>query len=435
MTAPEKPRLQLTLAQVAIGLGIAIATATVATLVLWPRDQLPPVVPVEQYTYFGPGFIARAEEFRSLQSRIGLVTLLVMVAVPLLVALLWPRRSGGGDSRWWDRRSGVLMGRGGVLRTVLVAVAVAALTLICTLPLEFWAFTRSRDFGLSVESTGGWLWRWLGGTLLLLGAIALLAMFFRVFVSWLGRWWWTAFGGVLVALAFAFQLLSPVLVAPLFADFERMPAGQARGDIRQLSERAGVDPGDLYVVDAGQRTTGVNAYVTGIGPTKRVVLYDTLIEQTDAGERRQVIAHELAHAHYDDLLVGLVWFAFVSFGALLGADFVARAFATRRGVEFDSPVAAAMFLAAVMLAIAVTQPIADTMSRRVEARADAFALETTQDPDGSIALTRELTEQNLSRPDPPALLHALLGTHPKPVDRIGMAEGFRRELDLAGRAD
>lgn len=417
--------------RVALGLGAALLAALIATLVLWPRDQLPPVIPVNQETYFGLEFIARAEDFRSLQSRIGLAALCVMVLVPLLVAIFWPRRGVGGDSPWWDRRNGVFLGRGGVLRTVLVAVAVAALTLVCTFPFDFWAFLRARDFGISVESTGGWLWRWAGGGLLLLGAVALLALVFAALIRWLGRWWWPAFGAVLVAIAFLFQLLAPVLVAPLFADFQRMPAGQARGDIRELAERAGVEPGDLYVVDAGRRTTGVNAYVAGIGPTKRVVLYDTLLKKTDAAERRQVIAHELAHAHYDDLLTGLIWFAFVSFGALFGADMIARALALRRGTELASPAGVAMLLAAVMLAIAVTQPVADTMSRRVEARADAFALEITQDADGSIALIRELTEQNLSRPDPPSLLHALLGTHPKPVDRIGMAEGFRGELQLA----
>jgi STE24 endopeptidase len=414
-----------------MGLAAAFVTAVIATLVLLPRDQLPPVVPVNQYTYFGTEFIARADDFRSLQSRIGLLALAVMVLVPLAFAIFWPRRRASTDSRWWDRRSGVLLGVGGVLRTVLVAAGVTAITLLCTLPLDYWAFTRAGDFGVSVESTGGWLWRWTGGSLLVIGAIALLALLFRLLVNWLGRWWWPAFGAVLVALAFTFQLLAPVAISPLFADFQRMPAGQARGDIRELSERAGVDPGDLYVVDAGQRTTGVNAYVTGIGPTKRVVLYDTLLKKTDAAERRQVIAHELAHAYYDDLLTGLVWFAFVAFGALFGVDLIARALAARRDVEFESPAAAAMVLAAVMLAIAITQPVADSMSREVEARADAFALETTQDPDGSVALTRRLTQQNLSRPDPPTLLHTLFGTHPKPVDRIGMAEGFRRELDLA----
>lgn len=436
MTAPDKPNFQLTPARVALslaaGMAAAFASAVVATVVLWPRDQLPPVIGVDQFDYFSADFIARAQDFRSLQSLIGLASLLVLVAVPLLAALFWPRRAATKtDSNLWDRRSGVLLGVGGVPRTVLVAVLVTALALLASLPLDLWAFARAGDFGVSVESTGGWLWRWLGGSLLVIGAVALLAALFRLFVNLFGRWWWPPFGVVLVALAFLFQLVAPVLISPLFADFDRMSAGYARGDVRELSERAGVDPGDLYVVDAGRRTTGVNAYVAGFGPTKRVVLYDTLLEQTGTSERRQVIAHELAHAHYDDLLTGLVWFAFVAFGALFGADLIARALAARREVDFESPAAAAMVLAAVMLAICVTQPVADSMSRRVEARADAFALETTQDPDGSISLTRRLTEQNVSRPDPPALLHKLVGTHPAPVERIGMAEGFRRELELA----
>ena len=102
---------------------------------------------------------------------------------------------------------------------------------------------------------------------------------------------------------------SPLVIEPLFNDFDELPDGELRSEVLELAERAGVDVGEVYRVDASRRTTGANAYVAGLGHTKRVVLYDNLIEDFPPAEVRSVVAHELAHVQHDDVPRGLLFLA------------------------------------------------------------------------------------------------------------------------------
>jgi STE24 endopeptidase len=423
-----------------VALGIVLAAGLIADLVLWPRDQLPPVAAVDQLDYFTQAFIDRAQSYRAVQSWLGIAASLALVLVPLGIALWWPHsgrsraEDGGRFARWTDRRSGVLFGRGGVVTDAVVGAGVALLALLVALPFQFVGFLRARDYGLSVESIPGWLWSWLLGVLLTMLAVAILAMIAGALIRKLKRVWWLAFGVILIGLAIVFQALAPVVIEPLFADFTKAPAGDLRSDVEALAKKSGVKAGEVYTVDAANRTTGANAYVTGLGSTKRVVIYDTLVNDFSPGERRQVIAHEFGHAHYRDLLVGLMWFAFVALVSMFAVDLLARTLAERRGVDFASPAGIAMVFAAAMIAIAVSQPAANAWSRAIEARSDAFALRVTQQPAESISLTQQLTIQNISRPQPAAVRQFLFGTHPSPVDRIGMAETVLRN-QKAGRIE
>lgn len=443
MTRAEQDRPEVSgpsvLQNTAAALATVLAAGLIADLVLWPRDQLPPITAVDQHAYFTQAFIDRAQSFRGLQSWLGLAASLALVLVPLAIALLWPHSGralaeGGRLARWTDRRSGVLFGRGGALGDAVVGAGIAGLALLVALPFQFAGFLRARDFGLSVQSVPGWLWDWLLSTLLTLLAIALLAMLAGVLIRRLARIWWLAFGVCLIALAIVFQALAPVVIEPLFADFTKAPQGALRSDVQAIAKKSGVHAGEIYTVDAANRTTGANAYVTGLGSTKRVVIYDTLVSDFTPIERRQVVAHEFGHAHHHDLIVGLMWFAFVALASLFAIDLLARTLAERRGVDFASPAGLAMVLAAAMLAIAISQPAANAWSRAIEARADAFALRVTQQPAAAIALERRLTIQNISRPQPPAVRQFLFGTHPTTMDRIGMAVTVRREL-AAGRSE
>lgn len=422
MTSRSNTSIQHTFAAVFV----VILSALVASFVLWPRDELPAVAVVPVLDYFTQAFVDRSSEFRGVQSALGIGALLVMLAVPLSLALFWPRVADG--KLWADRRSGAMAGRGGVLTAGVVAAGVVLLTLLATLPFDVAAYARSHNYGLTVQGFGGWMFDWLLAALLMAVGIALLAMLAIALIRKFGRAWWPIFGAALVVLAAAFVMLAPIVISPLFADFKVLPAGEVRADVEQLAREADVDAGEIYVVDAAARTTGANAYVAGLGSTRRVVIYDTLIADFSRAERRQVIAHELAHAHYDDVIVGLIWFAFVAMASMLAIDLLARVLAERRGVEMTSPAAMAMLLAGAVVAIALAQPIGNSFSRKVEARADAFALEVTKQPQAAIELERRLTINNVSRPDPPTWLNTLFGTHPKPIKRIGMAVTVDREM-------
>ena len=113
--------------------------------------------------------------------------------------------------------------------------------------------------------------------------------------------------GVVVGFAVLSLYLSPIVIDPLFNRFEPLPKGELRSDVLRLADRAGVDVGEVYRVDASRRTTAINAYVGGLGHTKRVVLYDNLIEDFPADQVRSVVAHELGHVKGRDLGRGLLW--------------------------------------------------------------------------------------------------------------------------------
>jgi STE24 endopeptidase len=192
--------------------------------------------------------------------------------------------------------------------------------------------------------------------------------------------------------------------------------------VLELAERADVDVGEVYRVDASRRTTGANAYVAGLGHTKRVVLYDNLIEDFKPAEVRSVVAHELAHVKYDDIPRGLLFLALIAPPGMLLVQRITQSLAPgARGAD----VVPALVLSFALVLFA-GQIAGNYVSRAVEARADAFALRVTDDPDAFISLERRLAVRNISDPDPPGLLHTLFGTHPTTLERIGYGETFRR---------
>jgi STE24 endopeptidase len=174
-------------------------------------------------------------------------------------------------------------------------------------------------------------------------------------------------------------------------------------------------------VDASRRTTAINAYVNGIGSSKQVVLYDTLLRDLNRGERNSVVAHELGHVHGNDIRRGLIFVALITPLALIFISGMSEAIGRPRGAEPGQP----SYLPALALAIAATSLVigipGNQLSRAVEARADTFALQLTNDPRGMIELQQQLADRNLSDPDPPGAFDFVFGTHPPTIDRIGAA--------------
>jgi STE24 endopeptidase len=278
------------------------------------------------------------------------------------------------------------------------------------------------DVGLVTQSWGGWagdVVRSQGISAAIAGAGGALLVFgIRRF----GRRWWIPGAAVVVAYAVAITYLAPVLLEPVFNRFTPLPQGELRAEVLELAARADVDVGEVYSVDASRRVTSANAYVAGLGATKRVVLYDNLLRDFEPAEIRSVVAHELGHVHHRDVPTGLLWVALV---APVGMWAVARV-ADRAGARGDAAAVPAVALAIAIVVPAVTM-VSNQMSRGVERRADAFALELTRDPDALVGLQTRLAGRNLSDPDPPAWRSGLLGTHPTAVQRIGQAEAFRAE--------
>ena len=231
-----------------------------------------------------------------------------------------------------------------------------------------------------------------------------------------------------MAFNLAALVLYPTLIAPIFNKFEPLPEGsRARADVLELGREAGVDIGEVYRVDASRRVTALNAYVNGIGPTKRVVVYDNLLEGAARPELRSVVAHELGHVAHDDIPRGIAYVAIVTPLGLLFARELALGLLRRRGISPGSPAALPAYLLALSLTAFVLGIPGNQLSRKVEASADDFALDLTHAPQALIDLQVKLTQTNVSDPDPPGWTQALFGTHPTTMERIGAALAYERE--------
>jgi STE24 endopeptidase len=179
----------------------------------------------------------------------------------------------------------------------------------------------------------------------------------------------------------------------------------------------------VYSVDASRRTTAANAYVTGLGKTKRVVLYDTLMENFKRDELRLVVAHELAHVHHRDVPNGLLYLAIVAPFGLFAVSRLTRRLAPDG--EAGPAVLPALALSLFVMTTTITT-ISNQLSRSIEARADSYALTLTGEPEPFISFEQRIALRNLSDPDPPDWQTFLLATHPPTIDRIGIGVAYER---------
>jgi STE24 endopeptidase len=402
--------------------GAAVAMVVVAEVAAWllqPRNEIPDPLPVSERDYFSAAELERAHDYVSGQRLLAFAGLGIEGAVLLAVAVRPPRRAQLILDQLEARP--IL---GGVAAGAAVSITVA----VATLPTGLLAHDRAVDAGLSEQSTSSWLWdvgrsAGISAAFAGIGAAILLALIRRFG----GRWW---IGGAALAavVAVVFTWLAPVVLAPIFNRFEPLPEdSRARADVLELGREARVDIGEVYRVDASRRTNTLNAYVDGIGSSKRVVLYDNLLDRADREQVDSVVAHELGHVAHNDITRGLVFVAVVAPLGMLFVRELAGAITRRTGVQPGSPAAVPAYLFSLAVAAFVLAVPSNQLSRRVEASADDFALELTDDPKALIAVQRHLERASLGDPDPPAALHFLFGTHPSTVERIGAALAFEDE--------
>jgi STE24 endopeptidase len=226
--------------------------------------------------------------------------------------------------------------------------------------------------------------------------------------------------------------LSPIVIAPAFNHFEPLPDGPARQEILALADSAGVEVSDVLVVDAGRRSQAINAYVTGLGSSRRVVVYDNALNGLHRSELRSILAHELSHVKGRDVQRGLLWVILVAPLVVLCVQGAVVTLARSRGVSEGSAAIVPALALCLSVAVLVMGVPGQALSRQVEARADTFALELTNDPDGFIDLQRRLAETNLTDPAPPRIWVLLFSTHPPTLDRIGAALSYEREGGAGG---
>jgi STE24 endopeptidase len=388
----------------------AIGASALASVALRPRSGVIEPLPVRADSYFSASEIDRARRFRRPQ--------LALLAASLAVegGVLWALARRGTPARWAAGRPLSSAALDGVVTSLGAELA--------TLPLAALSRRRSIRAGLTTDTWGHWAGDLAKstalGTLFAAGAATVAAGLMRRF----GRDWWLPGSAIALATSAGFLAGGPLVLDPLFNKFTVVPPGPLRDDVLELARKAGVGVGEVFEVDASRRTTAANAYVTGLGPTKRVVLYDTLLENFSRDEIRLVIAHELAHVHHRDVARGLLFLAITAPVGLFAVAQLTDGLAPGGADRDAGPPAVAALALALALVSAPIGLLSRRLSRRIEARADSFALALSDAPEACISFEQRIAVRNLADPDPPAWIGALLATHPTTVQRIGIAEAY-----------
>lgn len=311
------------------------------------------------------------------------------------------------------------------LGAFLLGLLILHISALVRLPLTVWlGLLHERAFGFSRQSARDFALDRLKavaiGSVLTGAALAGLVLCAQAFPS---AWPLVAAGaGALVVLLLSF--VAPVVLEPVFNKFRPVEVSSLRDAVLKLADDAAVPVREVLVADASRRTTKLNAYVSGLGATRRVVLFDTLLEQASTPEILTVVAHELGHRRYRHVAAGtavamggvaaivLALWALLSSGAVLDAID-----ATGPG---DARVAAFALLVGSLLGI-VGAPLQAALSRRWEYACDRFALEQTGDLAAFESAFGRLSEANLPDPAPPRLVYLWLFSHPTIPERLEAA--------------
>lgn len=393
------------------GLLALAAVWVVSGFYLWrtsvPRLHIPELDPRD---YFSAAELSRAHEYRRVSRALLLGSLAAQLVV--LALLVWKARPLA------EALEGI--GRGRIRTGVLVAIAVPLALWLATVPFGAVSLWWRRRYGLSTQTAAGWLRDQavaVGVECLLVAAAAGVTL---GLAAWLGRSWWLAAAPLFVLAGVLYFVAQPLVVQPLFNRFEPLADQRLTAEIKKLGAKEGVTVDKVLVADASRRTTTANAYVSGLGPTKRVVFYDTILDgRFSTPELESVAAHELAHVARSHIWRGLGWFALIAIPGVL----LVWWFTERRG-GLPDPGLVPLAIAVALVYSILVMPLGNLVSRRYEAEADWIALKATDDPQSFIGLEKTLTVTSLGDPDPPAWSNVLFGTHPTPMKRIGMAKAF-----------
>ncbi|WP_243711028.1 M48 family metallopeptidase [Actinomadura sp. KC216] len=427
----------------AVAAGVLFAAVATVLALTTPWNPLPGAVPggraePDPALDFSPPEIARSKAFDSALTPpaysglvVGLILIFALGFTPL----------GARFIGWVTART-----RRRFLRVIVATLALTALLRAAGLPFDIWSESVLRRYGLSTQSWPAWLVDQLKSLAVtwVIYTIALLLLY--AVVRRFPRYWWTgaAAGGFLLVVLVSF--IYPIAVEPVFNKFHSLQQGPLRTELLAMAERDGVPVEDVLVADASRRTTSLNAYVSGFGSTRRIVLYDTLLKSPPA-RVKSIVAHELGHAKRDDVLYGTLVGALGIAGAMCllyllmtsprllrragvapgapPADGSGGAAGPRSGGAAD-PRSIALVLALVAAGTQLGAPVQNLVSRRIEARADAHALDLTRDPATFVSMQHELSVRNISDLNPDAMEHLLWMTHPSGPDRIAMARTWAR---------
>lgn len=300
---------------------------------------------------------------------------------------------------------------------------------IFSIPFDLYReFHTEKKFGFSNMTVKLWITDQIKSLVISLVFAALLTFAASLFFVKCPQSWWFILAAVLIAFTFIMQIIYPKFIAPLFNKFEPLPEGEVKDKITAILDKTGFKNGGLFVMDESKRSGHSNAYFTGFGKTKRIVLYDTLIKSLTPDELASVLGHELGHfklKHITKKLILVIPLEFILMFALyklaqLPTLYAGFGFNTISTAEIDSAQFIGLYLA-VMLYGAVSEiisPLVNYFSRKDEFAADAYAAKVCGTGENLISGLIKLNSENLSELLPPKIYVFWNFSHPSLIERI-----------------
>ncbi len=312
-------------------------------------------------------------------------------------------------------------------RPIAVISVVLLVLALADLPIDAFGHAASLRYGISVQGWPSWVWDWIKEQLLGLVIAAILFCGFYILLKKSPQRWWLYTWLSAVPITIASAYLEPSLLEPLFNKFTPLARSHPEliSPIQNLLSRAGlsIPQARFFEMEASTKTNSLNAYVSGFGSTRRVVLYDTIIRKEPGPELLTTFAHELGHYALDHIAKGIV------FGSLLLLAGLYLAFRCLRFAINDVSQFPQLLLA-ITVAQFLSEPLVNAYSRAQERAADVYSLEITRDviPNGPQAAARAFQiegETDLDEPAPHPFIVFWLYSHPPTAERLRFALAFR----------
>jgi Zn-dependent protease with chaperone function len=323
-----------------------------------------------------------------------------------------------------------VVGAPGFAATAAFYVLYTSAMVVWWLPVGLADLATEHRFGFSHESLALFLRDTLVGLALSWALVPIIWLAYRVYARW-PRSWWLIIWSVMVPVTVVVTVVYPLVVTPLYNHYTPLPPGRLRTAIVAIAQRAGIPNPNVLVEDTSRRTAHVNAYVTGFGPSTRIVINDTALRELPEDQILAMVGHELGHYAERHVLV-LAVAAMVGTGLILWlVALIVPRLAARYGRTFrlrgpDDLTALPLVMLAVSLISLIGAPIGNGLSRYLERRADAYGLRATGLNEATARLMVGFAERDLADPDPPPLLQFWFGTHPTLAERIDFALRFPR---------
>ena len=337
-----------------------------------------------------------------------------------------------GGTRWLVRLADGFSGRW-LLAVLVIFLLFSLASALLTFPLTYYAdYLFPHQWGLSNQTPLQWLRDYLvsQGIALLVG-LPLVALGY-VILRRAPHTWWLWLGALSVPVLVFAILIEPVFVAPLFNKFTPLRDVQLRQELLTLAHQQGIHAKNVFEVDASRQSNAVNAYVNGLGPTQRIVLYDTLLKYFTHDEIKFIMSHEMGHYVLGHIRRGLLLGILAAFaGALLlqwSAGYLLLRYGSTLGFhQIGHPASLPLLLALGMVLSILSTPITNAFSRQMEAQADAFAVHIDPHPEAGISAFHKLARLNIAEEDPPRWFEVLFYTHPSLAHRIAALQAIERE--------